>query len=104
MCSHVWIKTLLHLSALFSVLHCLNGPLVFLDVVAIVFPCALWIIFKAVWSSGSRQAFTPCGPGPYGLPWALMGRALIGHPWALMGRDLIGTPWALLGLALTGPP
>ena len=43
-----------------------------------------------LWSS-----LGPYGPGPYGLPWALMGRALIGPSWALLGGALMG--WALIG-------
>ena len=48
----------------------------------------------------------PLGPhwlGPSGLPWALMGRAVVGTPWALMGRALVsglgacGHPQALVG-------
>ena len=50
----------------------------------------------------------PCGPGPYrpgpyGRPWALMCRALLGFmgctlwaPWALMGRPIMGR--ALMGV------
>ena len=51
----------------------------------------------------------PFGPGPYGRPWALMGRALIGLPWALMGlpgplwAGPLWAPWALMGRALMGP-
>ena len=74
----------------------------------------------------------PCGPGPFGPPWGLMGRALIGLPgpswagpswagplWAplgpygpgpygpaLMGRAVMGQAlmgWALMGRALMGP-
>ena len=73
----------------------------------------------------------PCGPGPCGPPWALVGRALVGPPghlwagplwaplgpygpgpcgppWALMGRALmgralVGPPWALMGRALVAP-
>ena len=49
----------------------------------------------------------PYGPGPYGLPWALMGRALMGR--ALMGPpgpSWAGPLWAPLGSvgrAVVGP-
>ena len=32
----------------------------------------------------------PCGPGPCGAPWALVGRARVSSPWALAGRALVG--------------
>ena len=65
------------------------------------------------------------GPGPFGRPWALIGRALVGPPgllwaplgpcgpaWALLGRALVaslqaGPLWATLGPygpGLKGPP
>ena len=60
---------------------------------------------------GPHEGPGPYGPVPYGLPWALMGRALMGPPWALMGRALVGPPgplwarpsWASLGLHGPGP-
>ena len=59
-------------------------------------------------------ALGACEPGPYGPPWALVGRALVWAHWALMDRARLGLPgplrarplwgpWALMGRALMAP-
>ena len=62
----------------------------------------------------------PCGPGPCGPPWALLGGTLVGPlgprgpPLVLVGQALVGPPgplwpgplwppWALMGRAVMGP-
>ena len=61
------------------------------------FPGHLWarpLWDGPLWASLGPSGPGPHGPGPYGLPWALMGRAL-------MGQVLLGLPAALMGWALT---
>ena len=43
---------------------------------------------------GSPGPLCPCGPGPCGHPWALVGSC--GPPWALVGQALVAPPWALV--------
>ena len=59
---------------------------------------------RPLWAPLGPYEPVPCGPGPYGPPWALMGLALMGLALmggALVGRALMG-PWALMGRALMG--
>ena len=56
---------------------------------------------QGLWASLGPYGPGPCGLGPYGPPWALMGRAL-------MGRSLMGPPgplWAgpIRALCLKSP-
>ena len=98
----------------------LNGPPSALMGSALVgFPGPLWVrplwaplgtcgppwaiaLVGPPWAGALVASLGPCGAGPCGLPWALMGRALVGPPWwALPGPP--GRPWALMGRVLVGP-
>ena len=72
-------------------------------------PGFLWA--RHLWASLALvEPLGPCGPGPCGLPWALVGQALMGSYGPLWAEPLwaplgpCGPPCALVGQALVSPP